>query len=111
MRLKSFISVFLIVGFLISLHGRTEAETISHSHGSDSEMSDQKDGNETAPAAANHPLGAHKDQHGCYHSDASLYLPVTVSSLWPTYCSRNLIAPNLPLFPIVTFSITHPPRA
>jgi hypothetical protein len=49
MRFKSFIAVFLIVGFLISLHCRTEAETISYSHGSESEMSDQKDGNNSPP--------------------------------------------------------------
>ena len=109
-KLRSFIAVFLIVGFLISLHGRVEAETISHSHGSESEMSDQKDGNDTAPAAENHPLGAHKDQHGCYHSHASLNLPPTMCPLSPIYGSTYVMETNFSLFSTIPSSIAPPPR-
>jgi hypothetical protein len=111
MRFRSFVVFFLILGFLISLYGRVEVESISHSYRSESGISDHKDADNTAPAGENHPLGAHKDQHGCYHSHASLNLPVTVSLPFPIYCSNNVTETIPPFFLTIVFSITHPPRA
>ena len=109
-RLRSFIALFLIIGFLISLHGRVEAESLSHSDSSVREISDHKDGDNSAPAGENHPWGAHTDQHGCYHSHAPFNVPATVS-LAPISCS-TYVTETIQLFiPTIAFDITHPPRA
>ena len=111
MRFRSFIGFFLILGFLISLYGRVEAESIFHSYRSESGISDHKDADNTGPAGENHPLGAHKDQHGCYHSHASLNLPPTVSPSSPISCSTYVMEVGFHLFPTIAFGIDHPPRA
>jgi hypothetical protein len=107
-RLRSFIALFLIIGFLISLHGRVEAESSNHSH--PSKISDHKDGDGTAPAGETLPWGAHTDQHGCYHSHAPFNVPATVS-LAPISCSSYVIETIQLFIPTITFNITHPPRA
>lgn len=111
MRLRPFIVFLLITGFLISLYGRVEAEPISHSHAGESQISDQKDDDSTLPASENHPVGAHKDQHGCYHSHASLSLPPAVCSLSPIHCSTYVMETSFSLFSTIAFSIAPPPRA
>ena len=111
MRFRSFIVFFLILGFLISLYGRVEAESISHSYRSESGISDHKDADNTGPAGKNEPLGAHKDQHGCYHSHLSLNLPPTVSLLSPISCSTYVMEASFHLFPTFVFGIDHHPRA
>jgi hypothetical protein len=108
---RRLIVFFVIIGFLISLYGRLEAESIFHSHFNDEGISGLKADDSTSPAGQSHPVGAHKDQHGCYHSHASLDLPTKVSPLSPVFSSTYLTEPTQPLFPTITFSITHPPRA
>jgi hypothetical protein len=109
-QIRSFIALFLIIGFLISLHGRVEAESTSHSHSSALEVSDHRDGDDTAPAGKAPPWGAHTDQHGCYHSHAPFNVPATVS-LAPISCS-TYVTETIQLFiPTIAFHITHPPRA
>jgi hypothetical protein len=106
--LRSFIALSLIIGLLISLHGRVEAESSNHSH--PSKISDHKDEDGTAPAGEALPLGAHKDRHGCYHSHAPFNVPATVS-LSPISCSTYVTEATQPLIPTIAFHITHPPRA
>jgi hypothetical protein len=108
-KFKALIAVFLIAGLLISLYGRAEAEALFYSDSS----SDPFDSTEAngPPAEKNHPIGAHKDQHGCYHSDAQLNLPVVVCPFFPPHYSRYIAKTRLPLFLTITSSIVPPPRA
>jgi hypothetical protein len=108
---RFFIAVFLIVGFLISLYGRVEAESISHSHSNDAGISDPKDNDRMPPVGQTHPVGAHKDQHGCYHSHASFNLPPTICPLSPIYCSTYVMEASFSLFSTIASSIAPPPRA
>jgi hypothetical protein len=109
-RLRSFIALFVIVGFLISLHGRVEAESSSHSHSDAFEAAHHKDRDDPVPVGKASPWGAHTDQHGCYHSHAPFNVPATVS-LAPISCSSYVIETIQLFFPKITFVITHPPRA
>lgn len=111
MNFRSFIAVFLIIGFLISLYGRAEAESISRSHSNNAGISDPKDGESKPSNAENHPVGAHKDQHGCYHSHSPLNLPVEAFLLRPAHFSRYVTETNLPFFSTFASSISPPPRA
>jgi hypothetical protein len=108
-RLRSFIALFLIIGFLISLHGRVEAESSSHSH-SDALEAAHKDSDDPAPSGKAPPWGAHTDQHGCYHSHAPFNVPAIVP-LPPISCSIYVVETTQLLIPKITFVITHPPRA
>lgn len=108
--MKSFLILILITGFLISLHGRGEAETFSHLHASQEEIADPNDSDDTAPAGKTSPLGPHTDQHGCYHSHVTLHLPAKISPLSPIYCSTKVTTASLLSFPIIIFNITHPPQ-
>jgi hypothetical protein len=56
-------------------------------------------------------VGAHKDQHGCYHSHAPLNLPVEVFPFLPDHYSRCVAETNVPFFSTFASSIAPPPRA
>jgi hypothetical protein len=108
--MKSFIALLVIIGFLISLHGRVEAESSSHSHSDALEAAHHKDSDDPTPVGKAPPWGAHTDQHGCYHSHAPFNVPATVS-LALIYCSSYVIETIQLFFPNIAFVITHPPRA
>jgi len=110
MEFSRFLALILLVGFWLSFQGRLEPDFNSaHSslafHAAD--LAHQHDDSSPAPST---PLGAHKDQHGCYHSHAPFVVVETAFSRQSI--STALVTTTLEIpYSLALTSILHPPRA
>lgn len=110
MDIRSLLALVLLIGFSLSVQNRSEPDfAVSHSslafHTID--LAHEHEDPSRLPSA---PRGAHKDQHGCYHSHAPFLSVTTVfvcESAWTKIATpgfEKLPSHSLP-------GILRPPRA
>ena len=104
------LALMLLVGFWLLIQGRLEPDfTSAHSslafHAAD--LAHQHNDSSPAPLT---PAGAHKDQHGCYHSHAPFVVVETAFSRQSV--STALVTTTLEIpYSLALANILHPPRA
>jgi len=110
MAFHRYFALILLIGFWLSFQGRLEPDFSSvHSslpfHAAD--LAHQHDDSSPAPST---PLGAHKDQHGCYHSHAPFVLVETAFNCQAV--STAIVTATLEIpYSLAPTSILRPPRA
>lgn len=104
------LALVLLVGFWLLIQGRLEPD-FSSAHSSLAfhtvDLAHQHDDSSSAPLT---PAGAHKDQHGCYHSHAPFVLVETCITCQAVSTALVISSLDIPYSSDLT-SILHPPRA
>jgi len=102
--------VWVIVGFLLSLHGRVESEWRGGNQSTSGMLVARADDGPGFPWGNSFPPGQHKDQDGCYHSHAPFHTPAT-TFLVPISFSMYVTEAISLFLPTIPFNISYPPRA
>jgi hypothetical protein len=106
--LRSVLSLFLLLGLLLVLHGRAEPDIHNHDDQSSTEIGTTED---PSPLHKETPgAGDHTDEHGCYHSHEPFTM-VVVSFPALVFRSAMISYTVLPPVLISTVRILQPPRA
>ena len=104
------IVLLLLIGFWLSIHGRMEPDFDSVHLSSELHASQLPHQHEDSPQKPANPTGAHKDEHGCYHSHAPFV--AAHADIQSETASSALVAAVLQIFrSLDASSILHPPRA
>ncbi len=110
MGLRRCFVALLLVGFWLSIHGRMEPDFDTVHPSSEFHASHSPHQHENSPQKPADPAGAHKDQHGCYHSHAPFVAVSTSFSCEPATSTLVTAALEILRSPIPN-TILHPPRA
>lgn len=110
MGLRRCFMLLLLVGFSLSIHGRMEPDFKATHVVSEFHASDLSHQHSDSPQLPSNPTGAHKDQHGCYHSHAPFVIAHVGFNC--EAASSELVAAVLkaPWY-LISKTILHPPRA
>ena len=110
MGVRRYFVFLLVLGFWLSVQGRMEPDFKAANLGSEFHSFDLTHQHNDAPQSPANPTGAHKDQHGCYHSHApfvAAYSDFHCEAVSSVLVAAALMIPHSP----GTKAILHPPRA
>jgi ABC-type nickel/cobalt efflux system permease component RcnA len=110
MQFRQCIALMLLVGFWLSVHGRLEPDYNRAHSELVFQVADPVHQHEDSSRTPSAPLGAHKDQHGCYHSHAPFVVVETSFNCQAVSVAFVAATLEIPYF-LASTGILRPPRA